>query len=708
MGFLNFLAGRQYRGKINNTKIPRWSIPPERNTAEWISAFGKNPRLAVVNKIASDLSYVEGKLYEVDKNGEEKELKSHPFLDFWNSPNPLFEFTSNAIWKLQEIYLLLKGEGYFIIERGMDGIPAELWPVPTHWVMETPYLNHPFYRVQMSNANSIQVSVDDMFVMKTLNPLDPFRRGLGQSEAIADEIEIDEYAAKFQKKFFYNDATPSLLVGMPGSQKEERDRFVEMWKNKFMGVNNSHKVAAIGANVSVNKLADNMKDLDMVNGRLFVRDSVLEHFGVPREIMGITENSNRATAEASQYIYAKNVLTPRLSDREKAVNAQLIPYFGTNLVWRYDDIIPHDKEFEKGVAVEGWNNGLLTKNEAREKLSMSEERAGNIYKIQYTDIYMGSGEDLTDLMGGTGMHMGEQESEIEVTEQGSGEDNTEIEISEEKILRMAEEIKQKKSMAARQSLERARMEQGRKFEAAAARFFSSQAKQVKKALEGSSKDSGDIWESLGMTEEEFNALPEPERERLVEEFTKNLLDWEAQEDILFDMFYPLWTETYEKGTEGVKTVYRLNQIQQPALVDVERIRGGERIKGITKTTRESIRNIIVDGLETGKGRRELTEAIMQSMNTNSVRAKTIAAQECNISLSAGNFDMAAKGGFAKKTWNVTEPSKARDTHRGLNGKTIGFNEAFVTSKGNRLMMPLDPDCNVAEETVNCHCYLIYS
>lgn len=708
MGFFSFRRGRQYMRERNSTKLPHWTVPPERNTAEWMEAFGKNPRLSVVNKIASDLSYVEGKLYEVDADGDEKEIKSHPFLDFWNSPNPLFEFTSNAIWKLQEIYLLLKGEGYFIIERGLDGAPAELWPVPTHWVMETPYLNHPFYRVQMPNAGSMQVPVDDMFVMKALNPLDPFRRGLGQSEAIADEIEIDEYAAKFQKKFFYNDATPSLLVGMPGSDKGERARFLEMWKSKFMGVDNSHKVAAIGADVTVNKLADNMKDLDMVNGRIFIRDSVLEHFGVPREIMGITENSNRATAEASQYIYARNVLTPRISDREKAVNTQLIPYFGDNLVWHFDDIIPHDKEHEKSVALEGWNNGLLTKDEAREKLSMPEAPAGRIYKVQYTDVYVGEEEDLAALFGSAGLDTGRTEGGITVEGCQGGEGDAEIEIAEEKILRMAEEIKQKKGMAAEQALKRARMEQERKFESTAVRFFGSLAKEVRKALEGSHKGREDIWASLGMGEEEFNALPEQERKRLAGEFAGSLLDWEGQEYILYNMFTPLWTETYEKGAEGTRTVYKLNQIQQPALVDTARLRGGERIKGITKTTVETIRDIIVDGLETGKGRGELTESIMQSMNANSARAKVIAAQECNISLSAGNFDMAAKGGFTEKTWHVTSLLKARDTHRELNGKTVGFHEPFVTSKGNRLMMPMDPDCRAAEETVNCHCYLTYS
>lgn len=60
--------------------------------------------------------------------------------------------------------------------------------------------------------------------MKELNPLDPYKRGLGAAESLADEIETDEYAAKFQKKFFYNDATPTTLISMPGSSKDQRDR----------------------------------------------------------------------------------------------------------------------------------------------------------------------------------------------------------------------------------------------------------------------------------------------------------------------------------------------------------------------------------------------------------------------------------------------------------------------------------------------------
>lgn len=64
-----------------------------------------------------------------------------------------------------------------------------------------PYLGNPNYTILSPSGMTLTVPVDDMFVMKQLNPLDPFMRGLGIAESIADEVEIDEYAAKFQKDF---------------------------------------------------------------------------------------------------------------------------------------------------------------------------------------------------------------------------------------------------------------------------------------------------------------------------------------------------------------------------------------------------------------------------------------------------------------------------------------------------------------------------
>ena len=127
--------------------VSRWARPPSMNTSEWLDMFSKSPRLAVVDRIASDIANVSGRLLRVNEDGSETEITSHPFLDFMEQPNPLYEMTSSAVWRLHEIYLLLVGESFFLIERNEQGVPTELWNVPPHWVKMTPYLGNPTYQI---------------------------------------------------------------------------------------------------------------------------------------------------------------------------------------------------------------------------------------------------------------------------------------------------------------------------------------------------------------------------------------------------------------------------------------------------------------------------------------------------------------------------------------------------------------------------------
>ena len=706
--------------------VPRWTNPPERNTEEWIRTFRTNPRLAVVERIASDLSFAEGKLFRVDENGDEQEITAHPFLDFWANPNPLHEMSSAALWRLLEIYLKLKGEGYFIMERDEFGRPAELWPVPTHWVQMTPYQGFPYYTVRLTNGQLMEVPVDDMFVMKDLDPYDPFKRGLGQSEALADEIETDEYAAKFQKRFFFNDATPNIIIGMPKSTEEQRKRFLAEWMQRFKGVFQSHGVATVNGDVTVNKIGESMKDMDMVNGRTFLRNAALEHYGVPREIMGITESSNRATSEAAQFIYAQNVLMPILRRREEAINHQLIPWFGDDLVWHFDDIVPRNQEFDKAVGLDGWNAGLLTKDEAREKLGMPPCKVGgDVYKTQFSDVYVHEDDDPAEVStaaanlqyaeGAPPLETGGQQ-EIEITDQGEPlDDSSTVEIGdgsdtiELEGVKAADRKASRLQQAQRQLLE-AEREQARRFELATMKYFREQNNRLEAALGGTQKADASVWDALfaampdyGVVDGAWVRLDEAERERLVSQFVAGLIDWPGEEAALNAIFEPLWKESYDKGAELAAKLHNITAVQRPELVSTAKLRGGSRVRGITQTTKDTIGHIVSNALEHGDSRETIAKQIQQEMQTSASRARTIAAQECNTSLLTGNFDMMKKAGAGTKTWHVTNPAVARPSHKRLNGVTVPIDGKF----SNGCRFPCDPDCSDASEVVNCHCFLTY-
>lgn len=719
--------------------LPRYTNPPERNTEDWIKAYTTNPRLAVVSRIASDLSFAEGKLYRVDKNGEEQELKAHPFLNFWENPNPLHEYTNAALWNLFEIYLKLKGEGYFVIEKNALGVPVELWPVPTHWVQMTPYIDHPFYTIRTTGGLVLDVSVDDMFVMKDLNPIDPFRRGMGQAEPLADEIETDEYAAKFQKRFFFNDATPNLIIGMPKSSDEQRKRFRAEWMEKFKGVFNSHGVATVNGEVTINKVGDSMKDMDMVNGRTFIRDAVLEHFGVPREIMGITESSNRATSEAAQFIYAQNVLMPNLKRREQAINRQLIPLFGNDIIWHYEDIIPRNQEFDKSVGTDGWNAGLLTRNEAREKLGMPPVKNGDVYKTQFSDIYVGEDDDPVAVSAAAANLQFEDEAEplgtgadggVEILDKGTppeGENAFEsaadssggFEIVVSKSL-SGHERKSAQLQAAQRAIAQAEREQSQKFEIAAMKYFRQQGRLIENAMNGTEKAERSAWDILmagipgydGLAGDDaqaanasaWNALSDESRTALLSGFTLGLIDWHSEETALLNIFEPLWKESYNKGAGVSAKLYGLESLKRPELISTAKLRGGSRVVGITQTTKDSIARIVSAALEHGDGRESIAKQIQQEMQTSTTRARTIASQECNTSLLTGQYDMMRTAGAGYKTWHVTNPAVARPSHKALNGQTVPIDAKFA----NGLMQPCDPNCDDASEVVNCHCFLTFS
>ena len=679
-----------YMDRSQGNFVSRWTRPPSMNTAEWLDTFSKSPRLSVVDRIASDLANIEGRLFRVNEDGPESEITSHRFLDFMAQPNPLYEMTSSAMWRLHEIYLLLVGEGYFLIERDSFGRPVELWVVPPHWVKMTPYLGSPTYTIVSSGGLTMTVPVDDMFVMKQLNPLDPFMRGLGVAESIADEVEIDEYAAKFQKRFFYNDATPPVVFVIPNSTKDQREEFMAHWNKKHKGVENSHRAAALSGDITVKELGStDGKNLGFIESRVAMRDAVLEHFNMPREIMGITENSNRATADSAQYIYAKNVLTPRILTREKAINTQLLPLFGRNLVWRYDPVIPYDKVFDKEKAITAYGAGLLTKNEARELLDLPAVEGGDVFKISVNDLFLDESDDpvaVTQAM---------LESEIPA------------EIPGKKSRRMnIAAILRRETQAVK--------ENERLFEAAAMKHFTDQQAQISSSLGIKAKD--DLFSSLAdymLPDGTFNPelwamLPEAEQIRLAEGIAAGLLDWNTEAEKLAKMFHPLWKKAYDDGVSISEEGYGIYAVERPEFVSPAKINGGKRIVGIENTTKARIADIIAKGISEGSSQTRLKDAIQSEMGTTKKRAKLIARQETMTALATGQFDMMKSAGATTKTWHHRPQKNPRDGTRGpnhviLDGETVGIDERF----SNGLRYPKDPEDNRPEELINCRCYLTY-
>jgi len=685
--------------------VPKWTSPPKRNSWEWVEYFSKSPRLAVVSRISMDLSSVPGKLFQVSPTGEETEILSHPFLDFIRKPNPLPEFSASAMFKLHQTYLELTGEAYMVIERDSFGIPRELWTVPQQWVLGTPYAGYPFYQVREPSGGILQISVDDMFVQKDVSPFDPYRRGAGHAESIADEIEVDEYAAKFQKRFFYNDATPAVIISMPNSTADQRERFLSVWNQRLRGAFNSHKSVAIDGNATVNSFGGNMRDLDMVAGREFLRNAVLEHWNVPREIMGITESSNRATSEAAQYIYAQNVLSPRLTAREEAINEQLVCEFGENLVYRFENIVPRNDEFLKQQALENFGAGLITKNIALEMQGLSSiGPAGDVYKGDVASTFYRAEDDPSKIY---------QPTQGQSPALTYGLKSKRLTPEPERVSptrREANRARKQESTPGAQAnaipddaetlrlLEQSMQQTETAFRREIQKYFAKEAQLLESALRN---------------------LPEPHLLSLntFEQclgLTQSLIDWEREKEILKNALMPLWQQGIEDGkrlaidsfgvgkssprkTRECKDLFSDAWAQmQMSFLDVD-----SRVSLIVDTTQKQLAAQLHTGLLDGFNVEMLIRSCLDPVKDCTDRVDGIALNEAHTTTMFGKQGAFKAGGFDGKRWVTEGDDNVRATHRRANGQIRPIDEPFDVG-GHKLMYPGDPMAPISE-TARCRC-----
>jgi phage portal protein BeeE len=246
------------------------------------------------------------------------------------------------------VWLDLVGDAFYVKERNKLGVPAALWPVPPHWVAETPTPQHPFYRVSWRGWQGA-IPQTEMLWLSHPNPVNPYGRGSGVAKAIDDELQADEYAARHTLAYFRNSARPDLLV-MPKEggylDPDERDRLHTWWTDNLQGVWRRFKPLFLTRPMDVTVLQQSLRDMVLPELRQMERDLIVSVWGVTPEVIGIIGNSNRATIREARPLFATYCLTPRLERMREALQSRLVPEYDEALILDYDSVIPEDREFK--------------------------------------------------------------------------------------------------------------------------------------------------------------------------------------------------------------------------------------------------------------------------------------------------------------------------------------------------------------------------
>jgi SPP1 gp7 family putative phage head morphogenesis protein len=359
-------------------------LAPRRGTLELLQAYRTHPWFhAVVHRIASDVGGHPLELYRSKKPSarserrftrsavayspkDSVEIESHEFLTLLGNPNPVM--SRGAFQYLITAYLDTKGEVPVVVERGAGGSPMQLWPVPPNWLIELPHRAYPFYRFSHLSWQRT-IPEDDVVYIRHPDLEQPFGRGVGFGETLSDEIDVDEYATKHLKQWFFNRALPDVFLYVEGIKNAAQAKeYEEILRQKHGGRGKNNQVHVTNGKVDIKQLGSTFREQMLPELRSQERDIILQVFSMPPEAMGIIENSNRATIDAANYLLTKGVVSPRLAHQADAWTMFV------RREWQDDSLavgfcspVPEDAAFSLSVMQS--QPSLFTKNEWRELAS---------------------------------------------------------------------------------------------------------------------------------------------------------------------------------------------------------------------------------------------------------------------------------------------------------------------------------------------------
>lgn len=377
-------AAESYTAWGDQLRLLVGTTPPRRGSAELLKAFAESPWLhAVVQRRAEALSSVEWIVYRrkagrrarglpgnrsraLDQRhrsldmlleaGELERLEEHPLLDLLWQPNPMH--TGVGFWALVSKYMDLVGETFHGIERpAASQAPSAVWPIVPTWVRDVPSARGNYFTIRpMGGRESLMKDPRDVWWMREHDPRDPYcGRGVGTAGALGDELETDEYMAIMAKSRFFNRSTPEAIVGFLGAQgpmgQEAVDKFMNDLAGKHRGPTKAGQLHGTTGDVRVQQLSYNMVESQYVEGRQFLRDTAIQVFGVPPEMLGVLENANRSTIDAAELLFTKFSTVPVLERIRAELEHVLVPEFGDDLWLDYVSPVPADREYQKGIMV---------------------------------------------------------------------------------------------------------------------------------------------------------------------------------------------------------------------------------------------------------------------------------------------------------------------------------------------------------------------
>jgi HK97 family phage portal protein len=343
-----------------------------------------------VNEISKGAASVPFKLFR-----GEQPIEDHPLLDLLARPNPMN--SGSEYFQTLYSYVLLSGNSFLLKAGPENREPDELYLLrPDRVKIKPSKRDIPLmYEYTINGRVAAEYPVDqstglsDVKQIKTFNPLDDYY-GLSPIKPAAADIDQHNLSGRHNVQLLMNGARPSgAVVYKPKDEQgvmtmltdSQREQLRSDLLNRFETVDNTGRTMILEGDFDYKEMGLTPKDMDFAMLKNFAARDIALCFGVPSQLVGIPDSQTYSNmAEARLALYEETII-PLLHHIESDLNEWLVPMFSDDIVLKYDiDSIPAVTERRRMIyenILRAVNEGVLTRNEARERIGLDPITGGD-------------------------------------------------------------------------------------------------------------------------------------------------------------------------------------------------------------------------------------------------------------------------------------------------------------------------------------------
>lgn len=687
-------------------------VSPEMGGKSYLEQYKKSLYVfACISKIGEKVSSIDFKMYRImNSKGETQEIQTHPALNLLYKPNP-FQ-TKKEFLETTVINLKTTGDAFWFKVRNTADQVVELWNLrpdrvtivadPVNFIKE--------YRFDKGNGKYDVFATEDIIHHKYTDPLSAYT-GMSPLMPAQVRVQTEGFATQYQRDFFLNNARPDAIIKNAGGKltKEQKEDIREQWTKRYGGVGKSSKVAILGGGLEYQQISISQRDMDYIEGTKLTRDDIMIAFKMPKSVLGITEDVNRANAEAGMYIFLSENIEPEMLRLEEKINEELIiPDFGEEFYVGHTDPTPANrelvlKEYQTGIA----SNYLLI-NEVRQREGLEPINGGWSFYMPLMNQAMGglSQSMNKELLNRLNEDESKNAKRLQSPKQKFYDFKGRFWLKQKFV--MLETMQQAVNDSVKKASKKNKpVKQKSKFvsmikDAEVKKVY---AEMVNKKIDNAAKKLKDDATEFFMKQKD-RVIKKMEKGKSVKTKFKvsEIFNMKKETGLSVEFIVPYITDYLKQaGIEALDMIAPQETFQDNARVQkLIKERAAFFADSVNSTTLTKLDSTLSEGIAASEGITDLThrvEAVYEQFPMS--RSEMIARTEATAANSQGMIEGFKQSEVATgKEWIATMDDKTRDSHASADGEIVSLDDSF----SNGLSFPGD-ESGDAGETINCRCVM---